>query len=305
MPITNHIVKEVIRKLLRSEDYRIEVITLIDDDFLSFVVAFFKKIFEAKISNESITADWYKTHLLSTDLPSRDIAIHAGLNQKTIHNMYNSSTKKIVIEASYEHYDALYAAIQELAAVNDDIDLALTIKFKGVGVDLNISESLIVINTLAVKRAALRGGLWSTVGKRVEKPLMIALCKLYGVPDKNYSCIQDKPVKGKNKVEREVDFYLIEGENRHRCEVKLMGKGNPEGADVVYARGTKVFIADTFSKKNIEQLEQENIAWIELRGEAGFKRFGKVMEDLHIPHTIPKEDIGKKLEKVLTDLISP
>jgi len=64
--------------------------------------------------------------------------------------------------------------------------LILTIKFKGVSVDLNINESLIVINSLAVKRAALRGGLWSTAGKRVEKPLMQTLCKLYDVPNENY-----------------------------------------------------------------------------------------------------------------------
>ena len=37
---------------------------------------------------------------------------------------------------------------------------------------------------------------------------------------------------------REVDFYLIgkKPEKRYRCEVKLMGKGNPEGADVIHAR---------------------------------------------------------------------
>ena len=73
--------------------------------------------------------------------------------------------------------EELYQSIENLVNDENDFqDINLTLKFNGVSVDLNVSESLIVINTLAVKRAALRGGLWSTVGKRVEKPLMQTLC---------------------------------------------------------------------------------------------------------------------------------
>ena len=126
--------------------------------------------------------------------------------------MFNSSTKEIVIDASNEHYDTLYEAIKSLVDAEHDLELTLTIKFKGVSVDLNVSESLIVINTLAVKRSALRGGLWSTAGKRVEKPLMQTLCKLYGVSENNYSLkIKGKEIE-KDDFEREIDFYLIEGE---------------------------------------------------------------------------------------------
>ena len=128
-----------------------------------------------------------KKNFLSSDLTSEEIAINSGLNKKTISNMYNSATREIVIEASNAHYDQLYNAISALVDDESDFSLTLTIKIKTVSVELNISESLIVINTLAVKRAALRGGLWSTAGKRVEKPLMQTLCKLYGVSDSNYS----------------------------------------------------------------------------------------------------------------------
>ncbi|VBB45092.1 hypothetical protein TRIP_D300068 [uncultured Paludibacter sp.] len=85
--------------------------------------------------------------------------------------MFNSSTKEIIIDAANEHYDVLYESIKNLVETERELDLTLTIKFKGVSVDLNVSESLIVINTLAVKRAELRGGLWSIAGKRVESPL--------------------------------------------------------------------------------------------------------------------------------------
>lgn len=102
--------------------------------------------------------------------------------------MYNSSTKEIVIDASNKHYNLLYDSIKNLVDNESDLELTLTIKFKGVSVDLNVSESLIVINTLAVKRA----GLWSTAKKRVEKPLMQTLCQLYKVPKENYSLRRNK-----------------------------------------------------------------------------------------------------------------
>lgn len=304
MTITEQVAKNIIKKLLRGEDYRIEVVTLINAEFLQFAIDFFKKVVDAKLKNKNITIDWYKKEFLNPNLPSKDIAINAGLNKKTIHNMFNSSTKEIVIDASNEHYDALYKAIKNLIETEYDLDLTLTVKFKGVSVDLNVSESLIVINTLAVKRSELRGGLWSTAGKRVEEPLMQTLCGLYGVPSKNYML----KAKGKNKVikeadfEREIDFYLVEGKNQYKCEVKLMGRGNPESADVVIARGSKVFVADKLSETNKKQLNSLGVEWIELRSDKGFRRFETVLRNLRIPHEKLPENFDKKLESVFKEI---
>lgn len=79
-----------------------------------------------------------------------------------------------------------------------EIELTLTIKLKSISVKLNVSESLIVINTLAVKRAQLRGGLWSTAGKSVEKYLMLVLCKLYQIDKKYYNAENFVKIKLKN-----------------------------------------------------------------------------------------------------------
>ena len=186
MTVTGIVIKNIIRKLLAGQDYRSEVLTLIDAEFLQYVVDFFKRIAWAKLDNQNVTADWYKKELLCSDLLTKEeVAVHSGLNMKTISNTYNSTRKQIVLEASLEHYDTLYDAINSLTE-QGGIDVALTIKFRDVSVDLNINESLIVINTLAVKRSALRGGLWSTTGKQVEKPLMIALCALFQVPKKYF-----------------------------------------------------------------------------------------------------------------------
>lgn len=302
MTITEQVAKNIIRKLLKGEDYRIEVVTLINAEFLQFAVDFFKKIVDAKLKNKGITADWYKKEFLNPNLPVRDIAINSGLNEKTIHNMFNSSTKEIVIDASNEHYDTLSEAIKNLVDAEHDLELTLTIKFKGVSVDLNVSESLIVINTLAVKRSALRGGLWSTAGKRVEKPLMQTLCKLYGVSNNNYSL----KIKGKRIAEddfkREIDFYLTEGINQYKCEVKLMGRGNPESADAVIARDSKVFVADKLSDTNKKQLNSRKVEWVELRSDGGFKRFEAVLDHFKIPHEKLPEDIDKKLEIIFREI---
>ena len=302
MTITEQVAKDIIRKLLKGEDYRIEIVTLINAEFLQFAIDFFKKIIDAKLKNKNVTVDWYKKEFLNPELPARDIAINSGLNEKTIHNMFNSSTKEIVIDASNEHYDTLYEAIKNLVDTEHDLDLTLTIKFKGVSVDLNVSESLIVINTLAVKRSALRGGLWSTAGKRVEKPLMQTLCGLYSVSSKNYSLKIKGKIINEDDFEREIDFYLVEGKNQHKCEVKLMGRGNPESADAVIARDSKVFVADKLSDTNKKQLNSRKVEWVELRSDGGFKRFEMVLDHLKIPHGKLPENFDKKLESIFKEI---
>ena len=302
MTITEQVAKDIIRKLLKGEDYRIEIVTLINAEFLQFAIDFFKKIIDAKLKNKNVTVDWYKKEFLNPELPARDIAINSGLNEKTIHNMFNSSTKEIVIDASNEHYDTLYEAIKNLVDTEHDLDLTLTIKFKGVSVDLNVSESLIVINTLAVKRSALRGGLWSTAGKRVEKPLMQTLCGLYSVSSKNYSLKIKGKIINENDFEREIDFYLVEGKNQHKCEVKLMGRGNPESADAVIARDSKVFVADKLSDTNKKQLNSRKVEWVELRSDGGFKRFEMVLDHLNISHDKLPENFDKKLESIFKEI---
>lgn len=218
--------------------------------------------------------------------------------------MFNSSTREIVIDASEEHYDILYESIKNLVDTEQELELTLTIKFKGVSVDLNVSESLIVINTLAVKRAAIRGGSWSTAGKRVEKPLMQTLCKLYGVSEKNYALkIKGKELK-EDEFEREIDFYLIKDKNQYKCEVKLMGIGNPESADAFIARDSRVFVADKLSITNKKQLTSRKVEWVELRSDGGFMRFETVLKKLKIPHTELPTNIDKKLVSIFKEIFS-
>ncbi|MBX2931052.1 MAG: CfrBI family restriction endonuclease [Chitinophagaceae bacterium] len=193
-------------------------------------------------------------------------------------------------------------SIQDLVEIENELELTLTIKFKGISIDLNVSESLIVVNTLAVKRAELRGGLWSTAGKRVERPLMETLCKLYSVNSKNFNA---KFKKDKSKgFDREIDFYLLNEGNEYLCEVKLMGRGNPESADAVIARATNVFVADKLSEQNKNQLDSLNINWIELRADNDFHRFKNALNNLKIPYIDFKGNIDRDLDKIFDTIFN-
>lgn len=301
MTLTDQVIKNIISRVIKYQDYRIEIINLINAEFLQFSVDFFKQVVEAKLNSRNITIEWYKNAFMNESLPSDDIAINSGLNKKTISNMYRSATRQIVIEASNEHFESLYSSIQSLVDNEHDIDLTLTIKFKGVSVDLNVSESLIVINTLAVKRAALRGGLWSTAGKRVEKYLMLTLCKLYGVSEQNYNA--EHFVRNRDMdVDREIDFYLKNNGHEYKCEVKLMGQGNPESADAIIARSSDVFVADTLSQQNKNQCDQLGICWVACRDIDGFRRFELALNKFSIPHSTYNGNLEEDLPIILNEL---
>ncbi len=56
MTLSSHITRKIIKKLLKGKDYRIEIVTLINTEFLQFAIDFFKKIAVAKL--ESLDIEW-------------------------------------------------------------------------------------------------------------------------------------------------------------------------------------------------------------------------------------------------------
>lgn len=165
---------------------------------------------------------------------------------------------------------------------------------------------------MAAKRDALNGGLWSTAGKKVEKPLMVTLCKIFSVADENYAKkIKSKAKKSKKPVdvetdtdfEREIDFYLINGEQQFKCEVKLMSKGNPESADAFIARGSHLLVANKLSDTNKKQFNSLGCEWVELRCEDGYQRFARVLQNLGIPYTDFDGDINERLNEIFDEIL--
>lgn len=287
MRFDNIVINKIIEKLLVGEDYREEVINVINLEFLDFALDFFKQILEAKLNDRNINLDWYKTCFINNvNIEPSEAAIFAGINKKTIANICGNATKEIVLNVANSNIDYLESLLNSLGDNSENIGINLKISYKEISVELNLNESLLVINALATKKIALRGGAWSSIGKRVEKPLMLALCQKCGV-EKAFINSEAFKKNGELDFDREVDFklYNFNKSKEYRVEVKLMGKGNPESADAVIARSADIFIADTLSVQNKNQLKSLNIEYLELKNNPDCLRdFRDILEKLEIPH---------------------
>ena len=283
------VIKQTVDKLINGKDYREEVINAINVEFLDFALEFFKKILQAKMNDTNINLDWYKKNFINNnEIKPDEAAIFAGMNKKTVSNIYGSATKEIMINVANSNIDYLETILKSLGNESENIGISIKISYKNISVELNLSESLLVINALATKKIALRGGAWSSIGKRVEKPLMLELCRLSGVP-KEYINADIFKKDGELDFDREVDFKLLSKDKSkiYRVEVKLMGKGNPESADAVIARDTNIFIADTLSLQNKNQLKSLNIEFLELKNNKNsIADFKKILQKLEIPYNL-------------------
>lgn len=290
MKFNEIVINKTIEKLLNGDDYREEVINAINVEFLDFALEFFKQILHAKLNDKSINLAWYKNNFInSQNLEPSEAAIYAGMNKKTISNIYGSATKEIMINVANANIDYLESILNSLGNESENIGISIKISYKNIAVELNLSESLLVINALATKKIALRGGAWSSIGKRVGKPLMLRLCELCAVP-KDFINAEIFKKNDELDFDREVDFKLFSRDKSkiYRIEVKLMGKGNPESADAVIARDTDIFIADTLSLQNKNQLKALGIEFLELKNNKNcISDFKAILNKLDIPQIHP------------------
>jgi len=260
-----------ITKLLCNEDISGDFVTLLERSLLECNYHILSRVYYARMNHEKINIDWFNNEFLEID----------------------NYTKYTLPKNNYPD-----GMLQNL--FDDQIpNFSITLKYNSVSVELNISESLIIINTLAVKRAQLRDGAWSTLGKQIEKPLMQTLCALFDVPKEHYRLIGQTTSDG-----REVDFYLINGVYEYPCEVKLMGKGNPEVADAIFARQSAVFIADKLSDLNKSQAESLGIKWVELSAPHGYQKFYEVLQSLNIPSKPFDGDLDTTLSVIFSDILA-
>ena len=279
-------VKNTVSKLLSGKDYREEVINAVNSLFFDFSIKFFRQILEAKLNNTSINMDWYRDYFIASgNFAPDDAAVYAGLNRKTITNIYGHATREIMIDAANNNFEYLRSLLSELENdAGNDLAITISIMHNDISVNLSLTETLIVINALATKKIQMRGSAWSSIGKRAEKPLLDELCRMAGVPEEN---IRRKFKRDKSlSYDREVDYQLLSRTGKiYRVEVKLMGRGNPESADMTIARDTNIFIADTLSDQNCAQLKAREIEYIMLRNNTEIIRdFIMILDRLNIPN---------------------
>lgn len=286
MRFGENIISRTVSKLISGLDYREEIINAVNAEFFDFSIKFFKQITSAKFDSQEINIDWYRRFFIESDsfTPDEKI-IYAGLNKKTITNIYGTQSQKIMIDAARNNLEYLRTILSELEKdSNDGLAISIQISYNNIIINLSLPESMLVINALATKKLQLRGGAWSTIGKRVEKPLLDKLCSLAGVPPENIDNTQFKRDKNLS-YDREVDYKLISSSGKmYRVEVKLMGKGNPESADATFARETDIFIADTLSAQNCRQLQEWDVKYLILRNNRdSLNDFRKILIALDIP----------------------
>lgn len=205
---------------------------------------------------------------------------------KTINNIHGSATKEIVLNVAKSNFNYLSSLINELNLDNNEkLLIQIKITYNDISVELSLTESLLVINALATKKLAIRGGAWSSIGKKVEKPLMLKLCELCNIRKEQINSEVFKK-DGSLDFDREVDFKILNKDNIWlRCEVKLMGKGNPESADVIFARDTNIFIADTLSEQNKKQCLSNNVEYLELKNHSNkdiINNFNEILKKLNV-----------------------
>lgn len=311
-------VKHVIKSLLLGKDYREDFLAVIDSIFFTSCVDFLKKITTKdnknkqsnlkkilQIETTSQSEDkfkWYKELMLNPDLGKIQVAHNAGLNMKTIKNMHNSEAKKIVIESAHKHFNQLINLLKIYSENINQLDVKLNVEYDSKKISLDIFEFLIILNAMAVKKSAIRGGAYSSIGQQIEAPLMITLARLLKVPKNFYT----EPTNMEDSA-RQVDFYFYKDNNNINCEIKLMGSGNPESTDSGLARYSHIFIANKISKKGKTELDKRNILWLETQGNDDLlKSFSDILTKLEIPHTPFNGDYTKTVElildKVLDDL---
>lgn len=272
-------------KLVNGLDYREEVVNSINVAFFDFCLEFFKKIVEKKFEAKKIDLSWYKDNFINdSSLSTDDLLINSGLNKKTVTNTFGSARKEVSLSIANGNIAYLENLLSSLDS--GEVNISINLQYNDIHVSLDLKESLIVINALATKKLAIRGGAWSSIGKKVEKPLLDKLCDLAGVPSTNRdnrTFVKDKSLN----FDREVDYKLIASDGKvYRIEVKLMGKGNPESADATIARDSDIFVADTLSEQNKNQLLSRGIEYLELKNNQNtVAAFKAILKKLSIPST--------------------
>ena len=296
--LSNSTKRQIIHELLMdSGNHRKLILDAINRSFLEMALAFFGEVANAKLKGLDVRVDdWYVEEVLrkAPKSPSnKELGLRAGLAGKTIKNLYGSQRLDVVIDASETNLTSLRGVIDELL-VSEGPEIVLTIKMHGIGIDLTVSESLVVINAIAVMRHSMSGSYWAKLGTAIESPLMKTLCELFKVNPEQYR--KSKPDDG----EFEVDFVL-EGDKVYRSEVKLNGPGNPESVTMAPGRDADLVVADWVSVQNADALDKKGISWVDLHAGDRFERFSAVLSSFCIPHQTPSnlDDLDSILDTIL------
>jgi hypothetical protein len=282
--------KRIVVLLLSSESHRPYLVALKTKIYIDF----FSSLLDEIGLNADATTPFKK--ILIDNQPDLDNKLwYSGINHKTVGDTYGSQG----VPAKELALKEIGSNIRQIVRESKTSLKSITLEYnQGKIVTLNSEELLSLFLAISTRHASLKGGFASSFGKKVEKLFLITICKIFRVSDDNYYAYDIQDEEGFN---RETDFYFVNNDKKFKCELKMMGKGNPEGADSLYARDTSIFIGETLSDTNKKQCEKNNVHWIELKN-SGWKRFGEVFKKLGIKAEFDP-DYEKKLDSILNSII--
>ncbi|MXX80461.1 MAG: CfrBI family restriction endonuclease [Chloroflexi bacterium] len=297
--IANDMKQHIIRELLaEGGNHRLAVFQAINETFIRHALEFLERATQHKAqwedSSQSQTAGegWYLDFLRASYSDMDEAEMIGAMPKKTIGNIYGGKSVAVVQGALQENVLHLIEAYDEARALHAEPSPAvLSVN----GVEFSSAETVLLINSLAVKRQQISGGFWSAVGMGTERPLLQSLCALYELDEQYHR-------GGIEKDNRyQVDYMLHRSGVEYRCEVKLNGKGNPESVTSAIARDPRILFADFISEQNREKLDSSGIAWIDFSDQRGFRRFRDALLRFKIPHTDPPN--LDRLDDILDEIL--
>jgi len=288
--------QELLRIIITNADSHDIDLFLDKAEFGRFCFEYFKQIARSKCAGVNLSEIADSCDLNNSEPEDDQIIFEADDTT----DIFVPPDNRVVAKVPIAYPEELPSIVPHLAKdTNPNIEYKPVLRRNGVSIECSLDETLIVVNTLAAKHAEIRGGAWSGLGKRLELPLMLTLAKLYQVPSSHYA---GKGLTGEN---REVDFHFLSSTgDQFFCEVKLMGKGNPESADSTIARRSNIFIAQTLSDKNKSQLTNRGHHWVELGAKDGYKRIHTVFTYLDIPCVEFDGDLDAALDEIIPQVFA-
>jgi len=224
----------------------------------------------------------------------KEKAKNLGIAQKTVSDLMHGTSQEKFRDA----IDILTPFIDE---VLEDQDFVVDINFKFEDESefyFNSKDFFSFLLAVSTWSSAIKGSAASSFGKQIETPIMLALCKIFGVDDSNYH-EEDKTDEG--DFTRETDFYLIDQNGKDfKCEVKDTGYGNPEAADSAWRPDIKVYVATIISDTMKSNLISKGVNYLELR-ESGWQKFGEILNDIDIPNSFD-EDWEENIDDYLDEI---
>lgn len=291
---------KIIIAILKGKDHRPYVLQTINKRFTDTVFDLLKLIVEARNRNKK-DSWWTDEFLNNANIPKRELLWFGGLNNKTVANMANTTTREVCVDLGKKNVESINELIKELE-YNDIPKIEIKIKHKGNEVTLTERESLILLNTISATKLTLQGGAWSEVGKKVEKRLLFAIFEMMSLDNNSYILVPEK-MKSKGLVgNREVDAVIFkdkDGKKLIRIELKLLGIGNPEIGDEALARGVELFLTDRMTPMMIEEGKKKGIRFIELRDSQALIKIYEYLKSEGIKVSKPSlENIEEQVKQI-------